>query len=121
MFPIMARRRQSIITTLKQRIPKGERVLVALSGGKDSSVLLHGLLRVSRLLDIHVEACHVDHGLRKESGEDAAFVHQMCEKLGVVCHVVRLGKRPAQSNMEAWARGERYRALKEVMERESLR
>jgi tRNA(Ile)-lysidine synthetase-like protein len=120
MFPFMARRRQSIITTLKQRIPKGERVLVALSGGKDSSVLLHGLLKVRRLLDIHVEACHVDHGLRKESGEDAAFVSQMCEKLGVVCHVVRLGKRPAQSNMEAWARAERYRALKEVMERESL-
>jgi len=116
----MARRRQSILTTLKQRIPKGERVLVALSGGKDSSVLLHGLLKVRRLLDIQVEACHVDHGLRKESGEDAAFVATMCEKLGVVCHVVRLGKRPPQANMEAWARAERYRALKEVMERESL-
>lgn len=95
-------------------------MLVALSGGKDSSVLLHGLLKVRRLLDIHVEACHVDHGLRKESGEDAAFVAAMCERLGVVCHVVRLGKRPAQSNMEAWARAERYRSLKEVMERESL-
>lgn len=116
----MARRRQSILTTLKQRIPKGERVLVALSGGKDSSVLLHGLLKVRRLLDIQVETCHVDHGLRKESGEDAAFVATMCEKLGVVCHVVRLGKRPPQANMEAWARAERYRALKEVMERESL-
>lgn len=116
----MARRRQSILTTLKHRIPAGERVLVALSGGKDSSVLLHGLLKVRRLLDIRVEACHVDHGLRKESGEDAAFVAAMCEKLGVVCHVVRLGKRPAQANMEAWARAERYQALKEVMERESL-
>ena len=116
----MARRRQSILTTLTQRIPKGERVLVALSGGKDSSVLLHSLLKVRRLLDIQVEACHVDHGLRKESGEDAAFVAQMCEKLGVVCHVVRLGKRPPRSNMEAWARAERYRALTEVMERESL-
>lgn len=116
----MARRRQSIITTLTQRIPAGERVLVALSGGKDSSVLLHGLLKVQRLLDIRVEACHVDHGLRTESGEDAAFVASMCEKVGVVCHVVRLGKRPPQSNMEAWARAERYRALNEVMERESL-
>lgn len=116
----MARRRQSILTTLKQRIPAGERVLVALSGGKDSSVLLHGLLKVRRLLEIHVEACHVDHGLRKESGDDATVVAAMCEKLGVVCHVVRLGKRPPQSNMEAWARTERYRALREVMERGSL-
>jgi tRNA(Ile)-lysidine synthetase-like protein len=116
----MARRRQSIITTLKQRIPAGERVLVALSGGKDSSVLLHGLLKVRRLLEIHVEACHVDHGLRKESGDDATVVAAMCERLGVVCHVVRLGKRPPQANMEAWARAERYQALKGVMERESL-
>jgi tRNA(Ile)-lysidine synthase len=116
----MARRRQSILTTLKQRIPRGERVLIALSGGKDSSALLHGLLKVRRLLDLHLEACHVDHGLRKESGDDAAAVATMCEKLGVVCHPVRLGKRPPQSNMEAWARAERYRALKEVMERENL-
>ena len=116
----MARRRQSILTTLKQRIPVGESVLVALSGGKDSSALLHGLLKVRRLLDIRVEACHVDHALRRESVEDAAFVASMCENLGVVCHVARLGKRPPQANMEAWARAERYRALKEVMERESL-
>ena len=116
----MARRRQSILTTLKHRIPKGERILVALSGGKDSSALLHGLLKVRRLLDLHIEACHVDHGLRKESGEDAAFVANECEKLGVICHVAKLGKRPAQSNMEAWARQERYRVFREVMERESL-
>ncbi len=116
----MARRRQSILTTLKHRIPKGERILVALSGGQDSSALLHGLLKVCRLLDLHIEACHVDHGLRKESAEDAAFVAAECEKLAVLCHVVRLGKRPAQSNMEAWARQERYRVFREVMERESL-
>ncbi len=83
-------------------------------------MLLHGLLKVRRLLNIHIEACHVDHGLRKESGEDAAFVAAQCERLGVVCHVVTLGKRPAGSNMEAWARQERYRAFREVMERESL-
>lgn len=116
----VARRRQSILTTLKERVPQGERVLVALSGGKDSSALLHGLLKVRRLLDLHIEACHVDHGLRKESGADAAFVSAQCEKLGVVCHVVKLGERPHQSNMEAWARQERYRAFREVLERESL-
>lgn len=116
----VARRRQSILTTLKEKIPHGERVLIALSGGKDSSALLWGLLKVRRLLGLHIEACHVDHGLRKESGEDAAFVAAQCERLGVICHVVKLGKRPAQSNMEAWARRERYQAFREIMERESL-
>lgn len=116
----MARRRQSILTTLKERIPHGERILIALSGGKDSSALLCGLLKVRRLLELHIEVCHVDHGLRKESGDDAAFVASHCERLGVVCHVVKLGQRPPRSNMEAWARRERYRAFREVMDRESL-
>lgn len=83
-------------------------------------MLLNGLLKVRRLLDIHIEACHIDHGLRQESGEDAAFVAAQCEKLGVICHVVKLDRRPKRSNMEAWARQERYRAFREVMERESL-
>lgn len=117
---VVARRRQSILTTLKEKIPPGERILIALSGGKDSSALLWGLLKVRRLLNLHIEACHVDHGLRRESGDDAVFVAAQCERLGVICHVVKLGKRPAQSNMEAWARRERYRVFREVMERESL-
>ena len=91
--------------------------MLAVSGGKDSSVLLHATMHVYRLLNIHVEVCHVDHGLRPESAQDAAFVERVCRDLQVPCHVVRLGERPPKTNMEAWARGERYRVFREVMHR----
>jgi len=82
--------------------------------------LLFALLKVRRLLGLHLEACHIDHALRPESGEDAAFVLDQCEELGVPCHVVRLGSRPPKSNMEAWARSERYRVFREVMRERGL-
>lgn len=91
-----------------------------MSGGRDSSVLLHALCRVKRLLALHIEVCHVDHRLRPSSSRDAAFVVNLSEQLGVPCHVVVLGPRPARSNMEAWARSERYRAFSQLMVERSL-
>jgi tRNA(Ile)-lysidine synthase len=112
---VVARRRATIITRVKQTLPAGSKVLVAVSGGRDSVVLLHALCRVRRLLGLHLEVGHVDHRLRSDSHADAAFVRTLCEELGVVCHVAVLGKKPSRYNMEAWARTERYRALQQMM------
>jgi tRNA(Ile)-lysidine synthetase-like protein len=120
-LPTVARRRISITTALKQRLPEGGGLLLAVSGGKDSSVLLHATLKVQRLLKLRVEVCHVDHGLRPESGDDAAFVAEQCRLKGIECHVVRLGARPKKVNLEAWAREERYRAFRSVMRERDLR
>jgi tRNA(Ile)-lysidine synthase len=79
-------------------------------------VLLHALLGVQRLLKLHIEVCHVDHGLRPSSQDDALFVLKWCSQLGVPCHVRRLGPRPEQSNLEAWARRERYAAFAQVQQ-----
>jgi tRNA(Ile)-lysidine synthase len=116
----VARRRPSIITQIKQTIPAKARVLVAVSGGRDSCVLLHALTRVRRLLKLHIEVCHIDHRLRPESGKDADFVAALSEQLGVTYHVVPLGPKPARANMEAWARAERYRAFERVMSESKL-
>ena len=110
----MARRRQSIQTALKESIPQGCGVLVAYSGGKDSSVLLDALVRNSRLLKVRVEACHIDHALRPSSGDDAGFCTEVARQLGVECHVATLGVRPQGANLEAWGRDQRYKVLREV-------
>lgn len=116
----MARRRPSIATALKESLPQDSGILVALSGGKDSSVMLHAALGVARLRNLRVEACHVDHGFRANSAEDAGFVAGMCKGLSVECHVVRLGAKPPQANLEAWGREHRYRVLREVREERKL-
>jgi tRNA(Ile)-lysidine synthase len=61
--------------------------LVAVSGGRDSVVLLHWLLRnTSEKLVV----CHLNHGLRgRESGQDAAFVRRLAAGLGLVCEAGR--------------------------------
>jgi tRNA(Ile)-lysidine synthase len=80
----------------------GRRVLVLLSGGRDSVCLLDLAVRISG----DVEALHVDYGLRDAAAEDAAFCAALCERLGVPLHV-RRPRRP-EGNLLAWARDQRY-------------
>ncbi len=59
---------------------KGERVLVAVSGGVDSMVLLDALVRL--WVDWPLDLCvvHLDHCLRGESLEDERFVSQEAQR-----------------------------------------
>lgn len=61
--------------------PPADRYLVAVSGGRDSVALLHGLVHhgYRRLV-----VCHLDHGLRGEQGAaDARFVRELAADLGL--------------------------------------
>ncbi|MFC2095764.1 tRNA lysidine(34) synthetase TilS [Candidatus Bipolaricaulota bacterium] len=59
-------------------IPSGARVLVAVSGGLDSVVLLDVLHLLSAELEFDVVVGHVDHGLRGfASAQDAEFVQSI--------------------------------------------
>src|ERR671916_622139 len=63
------------------------RPLALVSGGPDSVALLRALLT----LGAEPVVLHVDHGLRgEESREDAGFVRDLCENLGVRCEIRRL-------------------------------
>lgn len=68
----------------------GDRVVVAVSGGADSVVLLHVLDRLSGRWGITLMTAHLDHGLRgREGREDAAFVRDYAASLGLPCIVER--------------------------------
>ncbi len=63
---------------------KGDRVLVALSGGADSVCLLDVLLCLKENCGITLGAAHLHHGLRgKEADRDEAFVKALCQKKGI--------------------------------------
>ncbi len=65
-------------------VPRGERLLVAVSGGGDSVALLIGLQTIAPGLGITLYAAHLNHGLRGvEADRDQAFVEALCARLGV--------------------------------------
>lgn len=64
-------------------VPAGSRVLVAVSGGADSTALLHLLHGAAAQLDLQLYAAHLDHALRSDSPADAAYVRDLCAALQV--------------------------------------
>lgn len=57
------------------------RVLLAISGGGDSTALLAVLWALRKSLDLEISLAHADHGLRPEAAEDAAFVRDLARTL----------------------------------------
>ena len=87
---------------------KGDRVLVAVSGGIDSMVLLDLISRIAKPLDLSVVVAHVNHCLRgKASDADEMLVRKMCEKYNLECEVLKK-KPPGQKNLQDGARQMRY-------------
>lgn len=72
-------------------LPRGSRVLIAYSGGSDSTALLHLLSDVAGDLDLELRAAHFDHGLREKSAREAERAAEACRRLGVACRVDRAG------------------------------
>ena len=57
----------------------GDRVVAGISGGADSVCLLFVLLEWAKVCPLELAVVHVNHGIRKEAGEDAAYVKSLCE------------------------------------------
>ncbi|MGI8564169.1 MAG: tRNA lysidine(34) synthetase TilS [Candidatus Dormibacter sp.] len=85
----------------------GRRVLVAVSGGPDSTALLRWLLEHG----VEVSAAHFDHGLRPESASEADQVQRLAARLGVQLISKRRSVPLARGNRQAAARAARYEFL----------
>jgi tRNA(Ile)-lysidine synthase len=84
----------------------GRRVLVLLSGGRDSVCLLDLAVRISGAP--HVAALHCNYGLRDDAAADEQHCAALCERLGVELQVRRPRRSEGAGNVQAWARDRRY-------------
>ncbi|MHC5269896.1 tRNA lysidine(34) synthetase TilS [Enterococcus sp. LJL98] len=91
-----------------------EKILIAVSTGVDSMVLLHVLesLQESGLV---IGVAHVNHQLRAASIEEEAFLASYCAARSLPFHC-RKWSTPATTNIEAQARDFRYNFFKEIMQ-----
>ncbi|MDD4903124.1 MAG: tRNA lysidine(34) synthetase TilS [Candidatus Bipolaricaulis sp.] len=64
-------------------IPRGSRVLAAVSGGLDSVTLVSILHRLAEELGFSIVVAHLDHALRSGSAADAAFVVDLGGRMGL--------------------------------------
>lgn len=85
-------------------LPEDGRVVVLLSGGRDSVCLLDVAVRISP----EVLALHVNYGLRDEAGADEAACRSLCARLRVPLEVRRPSRAEVAGNLQAWAREARY-------------
>ncbi|ADU50258.1 tRNA(Ile)-lysidine synthetase [Thermaerobacter marianensis DSM 12885] len=93
----------------------GHRVLVAVSGGRDSTVLLDLLHRLQERLGLAaLGVAHVDHGLRPGSADDARWVAEQAAARGLPFLLRRVCVERGRRSLEDAARAARYRALREM-------
>lgn len=111
-----------VLRTIRERslVTRGDRVLVAVSGGPDSTALLHGLAKVAPRLGITLAAASVDHRLRPESAAEAQEVRGRCQGMGIVCEVLEVDverARKAHVSAQEAARNVRLAALESAARR----
>ena len=103
-------------------VPAGHSYLIAVSGGPDSTMLLHLLAGRAREWRLRLYAAHVNYRLRgKDSDGDELYCHKLCEKLGIKLFVKRIRSGALnKSNFQETARNIRYEFFDELCARHDI-
>ncbi len=105
--------------TAYRMIDPGDSILVAASGGPDSTALLHALFQIAAQRGIPLAAAHIHHGLRGERADrDADFAARQASLLDIGFFSERLDvpgyRRRYRLSTEEAARRLRYEALQRI-------
>lgn len=93
-------------------LEKNDRVLVGLSGGADSTALLHVLCELKDEYNLDIAAAHINHSLRETADRDMYFCEKLCRKLGIKLYCltadIKGGAEKSGMSCELYARQVRY-------------
>jgi tRNA(Ile)-lysidine synthase len=97
-------------------LKKGDKVLVACSGGADSTALLDILLTLRQDFSLRLALAHFNHKLRRNADKDEEFVHGLARAHSLPLYVkrenIRAYAREHGQNIEEAGRTRRYEFLK---------
>jgi len=96
------------------------KVLLALSGGLDSMVLLELLSILASQLPVQLSVAHVCHQLQKQAPDWLAFCAQQCLKRQLPFHPLTVQLAEPTRNIEQQARTLRYQALASLMDSDTV-
>jgi tRNA(Ile)-lysidine synthase len=102
---------EETITKYKM-LQQNENVVVAVSGGPDSTALLVSLSHIAPVLNLHLTVAHFNHGLRgKEADEDERSSRRLTKRLGLPFISRKMDENALQKGLspEEFYRQERYR------------
>lgn len=103
--------------TLNTSLFSSRQILVAFSGGLDSTVLLHQLVHWrAQQPGLSLRAIHVHHGLSSHADEWVAHCETLCAQWQVPLVVARVTLADAGLGIEAQARQARYQAFAEALQ-----
>ena len=71
-------------------ISKGDKVIVAVSGGPDSMALLNALINLKEKLGCSLYVAHVNHMIREVADSETEYVQEFCKSRGIECFVKKV-------------------------------
>jgi tRNA(Ile)-lysidine synthase len=111
----------SLSEQIELPFPQPNKIFVAFSGGKDSSVLLHKAVQQFQLLDVEIVALHINHQLNINANQWEAHCKDFCESIGVTFYSQKITLSQAtRKGLERRAREARLDAFSNILPKQAI-
>ena len=117
--------KKKVLETIKKYnlIEKGDKIVLAVSGGPDSISMLNILneIKEEKIIDFNICVAHVNHMIRKEAKEDEEYVKKYCKQKKIDFYSKSIDVQKIANNnkvgTEEAGRYARYKFFDEILEK----